>query len=303
MKELIDAAVAINPLVDTDEFAHMRKPWEMVLGGLLLPALVKDDPEFLKANPEYQELLDRYTKEKVEAFLKTGPVIVEVPGETVEVEKIVTKTVKVPVPVAGAKGAPKTPLHEPCKDGGKCRRLKDDGVDKKSRKKRGFDSADRDIIITWWNDNQKMVDKEDPVCQTIADKINAVKSADDKVSALQIAGYFSRLATWGRMVDADREAMFDRSMKRGSYTVRPEYSPDLLKAIEENYLKEREDERIRKAAHAKMRAEVAAAGPRITPVSSEETEEDEGTLEPETVEEPEAATAEADSDDCEITFA
>lgn len=136
--------------------------------------------------------------------------------------------------------------------GGKFRRLKDNGVAKVKRFERELECLDRDIIIRWWNQNQCLVPKEDPVCASLTALIN--QQGGVPLSAMQVAGYFSYLCRLGQWESQARQARLDRNLQRGAFTVQPEYSRPLLNAIVENWQRERQDEALRAQAHAQMRA-------------------------------------------------
>lgn len=236
--KLRDAIVAITPLLGNPEAAHMAKPYQMLLGGLVLPALAEDDPKGFDAMDDtLKALVDAYTKEKVEAFFNPEPIEIEAEApapQMIEVEKpvevIVEKVIKVPI------------------DGAKHRRLKDT-VKKESRKKRTLKAEDRDVFIRWVNANQKIVDKDSPVCGDLA---NLCSGQPSPLNASQVAGALSRLFDASR--GKDFNGYINARMKKGHFTVRPEFTTDLLNAIEKNYEEARKDEAERAKAHAAMRA-------------------------------------------------
>jgi hypothetical protein len=137
--------------------------------------------------------------------------------------------------------------------GGKFRRLKDNGVAKVKRFERELECLDRDIIIRWWNNNQRLVPADDPVCVTLANEINSTGTTV-KLSSMQVAGYLSHLCRLGKLTHIDRQVRISRTVKRGDISVIPEYSRPLLNAIVENWEHERQDEALRAQAHAQMRA-------------------------------------------------
>ena len=272
--ELYAMATNLTELIARAENSHLAEHWHMLFGSVVIPELVKEDPAVLDRNPGFKTIMDAYTKEEVLAKLapRTEPVEVEkfveiekivnveVPVEKivekivevpVEVEKLVERIVHIKVPVGG--NVRVDPGHDTCDDGGKFRRLKDSGIDKLTRKKRAIDSDVRDTIITWWNVNQTLVSKGDPVCQWLANECNAANPSLEKLSALQVAGYISRLVTWGLMTSNDRTTKFDKHMKLGVITIRPQYTKRLLQAMTDNYNAQREDEAVRRKAHGKMR--------------------------------------------------
>jgi len=185
-------------------------------------------------------VLDR----KPRASTQEAPVTTPVTPAPVRTPVAATATTPAPAPV--------TVVDE----GGKFRRLKDNGVAKVKRFERELCCSDRDIIIRWWNHNQRLVPKEDPVCATLTALIN--QQSGVPLSPMQVAGYFSYLCRLGQWNAIDRAARLDRNLARGAFSVQPEYSRDLLNAIVENWNKERQDEALRASAHAQMRAARAA---------------------------------------------
>jgi hypothetical protein len=144
------------------------------------------------------------------------------------------------------------PVTTVVEGGGKFRRLKYNGVAKVKRFERELCCYDRDIIIRWWNQNQRLVDKDDPTCAALTTLIN--EQSGVKLSPMQTAGYFSYLCRLGRMNEIDRQAYLTRNRDRGAFTVTPVYSRSLLDAIMENWNKERQDEALRAQAHAQLYA-------------------------------------------------
>jgi len=262
INQLHDAVTAITPLVLSAEHAHMKQPWQMILGGLIIPEIVKLDPKVLDSNPGYKKLLAQYDKKKVAEFFTEK--IVEKVVEKI-VEKPVTKEKIVHVPTGN-----------PVVVAGKVRyrRLKDDGVKKISRLEREIMLYDRDVIITWWNDNQRLVPDDDPVCKALAEEINIACTGSKPIAAAQIAGYFSHLCRMGLCSADYRTARFKKNMELKNITVMPVYSEKLLKEIKENNVAEKADEIAMKAAHEKMRA-AKATGSHLkvgTPVDVVKTE-------------------------------
>jgi len=256
LDDLHTIAFGLTELMVQEDNAHLLEHWQMIFGSVIIPELVKEDPEILDRHPEFKMLADAYSKDEVLARL--APKV-----ETKEVEKVVEKVVekkvivekKVPVPVAGS-NVREDPGHDTVESNGKYRRLKDNGVQKLIRKQRDIDSEDRDHVNRWWNANQKLVDQKD-LCQQMVDEINA-RSGKKPIFPLQLAGYISRLADWGRLSADARKSLFDRQLTRKMYTVKPEYSAAFCRAIVANYNAQREDERIRQKDHAEMRAQKSA---------------------------------------------
>jgi hypothetical protein len=251
IEDLHKAVMVVAPLVLTPEHAHMKKVWEMVVGGLILPEMVKEDPTVLEADRSFKKLLDDHSKKKIEEFLHPKPVEL-------------TKEVKVEVPVTREKIVKIPEIHEkivrisggPANNGGKYRRLKEK-VSKVSRYERELTCSDRDKIISRWNKEQRLVPKDDAICAQIVKEINAF-SGLEPLAALQVAGYFSYLCRLGRCTVAIREARIDRAVKRGDLTVRPQYSEELIKKIIENWKVQRADKIARQKDHTELRKRRAA---------------------------------------------
>jgi len=176
--------------------------------------------------------------------------------ETPVTTPVTPAPVRTPVAATATTPAAPAPVTTVVDEGGKFRRLKDNGVAKVKRFERELCCSDRDIIIRWWNHNQRLVPKEDPVCATLTALIN--QQSGVPLSPMQVAGYFSYLCRLGQWNAIDRAARLDRNLARGAFSVQPEYSRDLLNAIVENWNKERQDEALRASAHAQMRAARAA---------------------------------------------
>jgi len=255
-KLITEVVAALSQKTLTVEHAHMLKPWEMVLGGLVLPMLAEEDPS-VKGTPVYAALTTRYSKEAVEQMFSLHEVekIVER-----EVEKIVT----VEVPVAGAPGqtivvSGRTPtLHSTVKEEGKFRRLKKT-INKVARKKHGLNSNARDAMNTWWNQNQRLTNTGD--CKPVVDTINAVSGTC--LSPSQFGGWISLLT---RMVTDDlkagtskRSSRIASMKKRGFFTVEPMFSDRLVNEITDNYDAQRREDDIRAQTKAQMKAEAAQA--------------------------------------------
>jgi len=237
-EELIKAATVITPLTSCPKHTHLRQAWEMILGGLILPLLVKDIPEIL--DDEKKTLMELYTKKKVIEFFTPKEVIVE---KEVEVERIIPSgdpIEKVTTRIVRIKDTiPKI--------GGKYRRIKG-SISKEKKKEESLRLEDRDIFIRYWNLKQDLVSKDDPVCDQLA------KECSHSIAPAQVAGYFSHLCRLGRETEATRTGRIERALKRGTNSVTPVYSQDLIEKIQKNWKEEREDKRIRAEAHARIMA-------------------------------------------------
>jgi hypothetical protein len=255
---LNDAVCTITPLILTADHAHMKEPWKMILGGLILPEMAKLDPRVLDENPAYKDLLAQFDKAKVAEFFSEKMV------EEKVVEKI--KEVRVEVPSTGDKVVVAEKIRY--------RRLKDDGVKKISRLEREIMPHDRNRIIIWWNGHQRLVPDDDPVCKEIADKINVASPTLKPLAPAQVAGYFSHLCRMGMSPEDYRTARFKKNMELENISVLPLYSNKLLEEIKENNKAEKANEAAMKIEHEKMRA-AKAAGSHLkvgTPVGIVKTE-------------------------------
>jgi len=270
VEKLNSAVFNITPLILSKEFEHMREPWQMMMGGLILPAIAKEDPSVLN-EPEFKELLESYTKDKVEEYFKPKTVEVSV-DRVVEkkvevekvVEKIVEKVVHVPVDRVVEKIVEKV-VHVPLTTGTdtKFRRLKDD-ITKKKLMERQLVCEDRDVFIGWWNANQRLVPDTDPVCGILAKAINEARLNASPLAPAQVAGYFSHLCRVGMKTEAVRNEIIRKSLSRGVFTITPVYSQKLLDEIQKNWELERADETARRKDHEILRARRAAGD--TTPV-------------------------------------
>jgi hypothetical protein len=216
MKEIDQVSELLGKLVLQGKFAHMKTHVQAIMGGLLLPSLV-DLGQLDAKEPEVADLLKSYSKPEVKKMLNPEPV---------KVTEVVHER----------------PVF---------RRLKT-GVNKEKRIVRALDTAGRDILIRWWNVNQRLIPKDDPVCATLTAQVNALNSNEEPLSSMQIAGYFSHLCRTGLCLAEERDARLRSSMKRGAHTIMPEFSKELLEAIKENWEMERANEAARVTDHAKL---------------------------------------------------
>ena len=207
----------LGKLVLQGKFAHMKTHVQSIMGGLMLPQLV-DLGKVDATDPAVSELLKSYSKPAVKKMLNPEPV---------KVTEVIHER----------------PVF---------RRLKN-GVNKEKRIKRELDPAGRDILIKWWNVNQRLVPKDDPVCATLTAQVNALHPNDEPLSSMQIAGYFSHLCRMGLKLPEERDDRLFRSMERGDHSVMPKYTQELLDAIKENWERERANEAARHGDHARMK--------------------------------------------------
>jgi hypothetical protein len=221
-KELGVVTEVLRKLSLQAKFSHMRVPVQAIMGGILLPKLI-DLGQVDGDDPKVQKLLDNYSKKNVRELLNPDPI-------TVEIEKIIEQVVY------------ERPIY---------RRLKS-GVNKQILKERKLDTMSRDVIIRWWNVNQRLVSKDDPVTVTLTAQINALYSDDIPLAPMQLPGYFSHLCRMGLRTEEDRERVFDASMYRGDHTVRPLYSQKILDEILENWEFQRKLEQNMGEDHAEL---------------------------------------------------
>jgi len=244
-KELLNIVKIINPLININEYSHMAPVFEMLVGGLILPVIADGNPNAVSEKDK--EMLKDYTKDKIEALL--NPAVIITPSvrsttsskSTVSTKSLKNSTSKV---LLDPDGNPIT------KDGDKFRRIKTK-INKKSRFERALTPKDRDIITTHWNQAQKLVPDNDPVCTKIADEINAKRTLEP-LAPSQIAGYFSHLA---RVCERGQSYISDyntRAIKRNFFNVPIIASDAFIDEIHENTLNNKKDETARAIAHAKI---------------------------------------------------
>jgi len=238
--KLMEVATIMTPLVLDATFSHMKKPWEMLMGGLLIPVIIKEDKSAFEGNEQFEALMEKYSKENVIKFFNPEPTVLETVKTVVEKERVIVN------------GERKETTHEPVKIGGKFRRLKG-SVAKDRKQVRELMPEDRDLVNLWWNKEQRLVPKDDPICEMLCTDINNL-SLGDALAPYQVAGYISYLCRLALMSDVNRDKNIQRTLKRGNYTVAPLFTPELLKTILVNYEENKKDEKIREEAKALMRA-------------------------------------------------
>jgi hypothetical protein len=235
------------------KYPHLLQLWRAVLGGYVLPELAKSEPDSVAGNEGFEAMIKEFSPENIRALME--PKVVEVEKEvTVEVPTVVEK--KVLVPTSGEKVT-----H---------RRLKD-GVVKVRRKKRGLNSAERDMVILLFNDRQDMIDKSSSIFKTMVDKINeGRKNPEDHISALQLTGYWGSLCKWAMNTAEERNRWINRELKRERFSVVPIFTTKFIHIIRENYHKNKVEEESRKRDHA----EIKRTGKRGKVIASEKPVED-----------------------------
>lgn len=226
LQKITEATLTINALVLKEEYAYMREPWKMLLGGMILPEVAKIDPHVLD-DAGRKAIYDNYTKDKI-------------------IQSLSSKVVEKPIPVVATQVV--------VADKVKYRRLKDKGVQKQKRMVRPIDTYDRDVIIEWWNANQTLVtNPDDPICKNLADQINAARPNDKPLAAAQVSGYFSHLCRLGLEDEKYRSYRLAQNLKYGNINVIPVYTDSLLKLIRDNNVAEKADKKARKEDHDQMR--------------------------------------------------
>lgn len=218
VEEINNVSEILKRLTLQGKFSHMKLPVQTILGGMLIPKLV-DLGEVSKKNPEVSSVIKEYSKKKVKKMLSPDPMVLK---------KVVHEK----------------PVY---------RRLKDGGINKVKRIKRELDPTGRDILIRWWNTNQRLIPKDDPVCVTLTDQLNSINTTDEPLSPMQISGYFSHLCRMGLRTKFDRIDRLTKSKKRGAHSIMPLYSEELLEAIYDNWERERKNENNREVDHEKIR--------------------------------------------------
>ena len=258
-KELVTrlhtAAHDITKLILSQEHMHMKEPWEMVLGGLIIPEMVKHQPDVLDKFPEFIDLLKQHSPEKVREFFT--PKTVE--NEVVVEKEVIKEVVKKEIVTVNSNGKP-LPKHTPNADGGKHRRLKA-GVNKTKKFEREISCSDRDHVLKWWNQNQHLVPKDDPICVRLAEEINLNNTGIDKpIAPAQLSDYVSWLCRLAKGPQKDRDGYTSNAIGGGFITIAPVFSAELMQEVVDNYNQQQEEKRIRDKAHQDMRAEIAKTG-------------------------------------------
>lgn len=214
----------LTELILKRKYIYMRQPVQMVLGGLLLPLLI-DQGELDPNDPDIKIFLEKYSKDAIDQMLNPEPI--EIPVEI--------------------------PLEIIIKERPKFRVLKGT-IKKKKRKKRSLTPLARDVLIEWFNRNQKLIPSDDPICVILTEKINNMQPRCRKISNMQISGYFSMLCQ--RAVDLDEEKrnkFFQQKMDQGLHTKMPYYSDAFLQEIKENWIRVKMDKYARKIDHEKIK--------------------------------------------------
>jgi hypothetical protein len=232
--KIYDALSIIQALLNKNN-SHMQAPFDMVVGGLVLPSLVKGNPSLLD-DDNFKDMIRKYSKANILKILEGGEE--KVVEKVVTVEKVVEKII----------------------DHQKHRRIKDGYTIRPKKMKRILTPSDRDIIIEWWNKEQRLAGKNDPICEELATIINTgITNPDDKLAAYQVNGFISHLCRLGMKTPTDRNLSIDKAMTRGDFNIFPKYSTDMLALIEQKLLNNRDDKNKGVAERTRLRAARKAA--------------------------------------------
>jgi hypothetical protein len=134
----------------------------------------------------------------------------------------------------------------------KFRRIREK-IKKVKRKRRPLTPFARDTMIEWWNENQKLVPSDHPICVTLTEEINKEENFGYPLSNMQISGYFSLLCRMGLETEEDRLKFFTDTKMKGLHTLMPLYTPEFLEVIEENWRKMKEEKLKRIEDHNLIR--------------------------------------------------
>ena len=229
-----DALETIRSLL-TKQNGYMKAPLDMVIGGLVIPAMVKEDADLLD-DESVKDMIRQYSRANIEKMLSGKET--EVVEKVVEVEKVV-KVIE---------------------QNKKHRRLKNGYAVRPKKMKRVLAASDREIVIRWWNQTQRLsAGKDDPICEELAAKINQnVTAPEDKLAAYQVNGFISHLARLGLKLEKNREDSIEHAMARGDYSIRPIYTQSLIRLIIETNNRNKDDKKKGKAERAVIQAARAA---------------------------------------------
>lgn len=195
-----------------EKYPHMVPILRALLGGYVLPEMASLEPEAVEGNKAFEALIAEFTPERIAEMLEPGEITKRIPV-IMDVPDIKSKTVVV-------------------KDGEKViRRRERSEVHKISRKKHDLYSYERDMVIILFNKHQDMLNKTDEVFKTLVDTINSKREEDEKISAPQLAGYWSLLCRMSTVSPERREAWVKKCLKKGIFSVAPESTPEFRAKI------------------------------------------------------------------------
>lgn len=218
-KIISETSETLSGLILQKKYAHMREPVQIVLGGLLLPILA-DLGELDTDDPNVSFFLEKYSRDNIKKILNPDPI-------------------QIPVEV---------PIEIIIKERPRFRRLRED-VCKIKRKKRPLSPIARNTLIKWWNDNQKLVPSDDPICVILTERVNKLEKTQYPISNMQISGYFSLLCRMGLETEIDRMLFFRDKISKGYHTLMPKYTPELIELIKENWLRMKKEKADRVRDH------------------------------------------------------
>jgi len=232
-----------------EKYPHMIPILRSLLGGYVLPEMARQEPESVEGNKAFEALIAEFTPERIAEMLEPGEVTKRIPV-IMDIPDIKPKTIVV-------------------KEGEKVIRHRERSeVNKIKRKKRGLESFERDMVIKLFNEQQDMLDKNSEIFKQVVDAVNVKRDDEDKISAPQLAGFWSLLCRMGTDSIERRDSWIKRSIKKGSFTIEPRYTPEFVTKIIVNAKtrkKEASDRAIDKAEGRKIRvisAEMAAELPK-----------------------------------------
>jgi len=229
-EQLHTLTFSITPDV-VESYPHMLNVWKALLGGYVLPEMAKQEPGSVAGNKNFEALMKEYTPEKIEALFSHDKLIEVIKEVPVITEKIVLV------------GSGEKVVH---------RRLKSK-IEKISRKKRSLTSEERDLVIHVFNEKQAMLDKSSAVFHVLIETINSKREEEDKISAPQLAGYWSSLCRWADYPRVKRDHWIERSLKKGVFTLTPVYSEKFVATIQANYAAKKKEAEERKKDHAEIK--------------------------------------------------
>ncbi|MBD3388157.1 MAG: hypothetical protein GF414_04405 [Candidatus Altiarchaeales archaeon] len=268
IKKLHEASFTLSALALEDRYEHMREPLQMVVGGLIMAEIARLDPS--QVEEEMKGLLAQYTPEKVKEWFEPKTKIAETSPKlealteqlretNAELEQLRKQKAEGTNPALASvdpkdlqalplpKSAPKVKVNQ-CYDG-KNRRIKSN-VNKEKKQKRELEPSDRDQIISWWNANQRLMDKDSEECKNLVQACGPDARLNEFLAPAQVAGCVSQIARKALWSERRRARNIARNLKEGTFSIEPMYTPQLLAEIAANYKTQRKDEEKRRKDHA-----------------------------------------------------
>jgi hypothetical protein len=225
-----------------ENYSHMIPLWRAVLGGYILPEMARQDPESVEGNKAFEALIAEFSPSRIEEMLEPGEITKRIPV-AMDVPEFETKTVYV-------------------KEGEKVLRRRNRAtINKVRRKKHDLYSYERDMVIKLLNDRQDILTKEDEIFKRLVDAVNSKRDPEEHISASQLAGYWSSLCRMARSSKERREAWAKRNIKKGVFSIVPEFTEDFINRILSNASARKKE--------ASERAEDKAKGITVKVISTE----------------------------------